>query len=50
MSVVAILKLLKVLDENKAASLENLSSKFLKDGATVSDKSISQICSLLRKN
>ena len=40
------LKLLKDLDENKAADLDNLSGKFLKDGATVLAKPISQICNL----
>ena len=37
------------MDENKAAGLDNLSGKFLKDGATVLAKSISQICNLCIK-
>ena len=41
-----VLKLLQDLDENKAAGLDNLSGKFLKDGATVLPKLISQICNL----
>ena len=41
-----VLKLLKDLDENEAAGLDNLSGKFLKDGATVLAKPISQICNL----
>ena len=41
-----VLKLLQHLDENKAAGLDNLSVKFLKDGATVLAKPISQICNL----
>ena len=40
------LKLLQDLDENKAAGLDNLLGKFLKDGATVLAKPISQICNL----
>ena len=39
-----MLKYLQDLDENKAAGLDNLSGKFLKDGATVLAKPISQIC------
>ena len=34
------------MDENKDAGLDNLSGKFLKDGATVLAKLISQICNL----
>ena len=34
------------MDENKAADLDNLSGKFLKDGATVLAEPISQICNL----
>ena len=34
------------MDENKATGLDNLSGKFLKDGTTVFDKPISQICHL----
>ena len=41
-----VLKQLQNLDENKAACLDNLSGKFLKDGATVLAKPISQICNL----
>ena len=41
-----LLKLIQDLDENKAVSLDNLSSKFLKDGAPVLTKPISQICNL----
>ena len=41
-----ILKLLKNIDESKAAGLDNLSGKFLKDGASVLAKPISQICNL----
>ena len=44
-----VLKLLKDLDENKAAGLDNLPGKFLKDGATVLAKPISQICNLTTK-
>ena len=32
--------------ENKAAGLDNLSGKFLKDGATILAKPLSQICNL----
>ena len=35
MSEEAVLKLLKDVDENKALGLDNLSGKFLKNGATV---------------
>ena len=31
----SVLKILKNMDENKAAGLDNLSGKFLKDGATI---------------
>ena len=34
------------MNENEAAGLDNLSGKFLKDGATVLAKPISQICNL----
>ena len=44
-----VLKLLKDLNENKAVGLDNLSGKFLKDGATVLAKPISQICNLSMK-
>ena len=46
MSEGTVLKHLQNLDENKAAGLENQSGKFLKDGATVLVKPISQICNL----
>ena len=46
MSEETVLKLLQDLDENKAAGLDNLSGKFLKDGGTVLAKAISQICHL----
>ena len=46
MSEEAVLKLLKDVDENKALGLDNLSGKFLKNGATVLAKPISQICNL----
>ena len=38
-----VLKLLQDLDENKSAGLHNLSGNFLKDGATVLAKPVSQI-------
>ena len=41
-----ILKLFKDLDENKAAGLDNLSGIFLKDGASVLGRTISEICNL----
>ena len=41
-----VLKPLQDLDEHKAASLDNLSGKFLNDGPTVLAKPISQICNL----
>ena len=41
-----VLKLLRDMDEKKAVGLDNVSVKFLKDGATVLAKSISQICNL----
>ena len=34
------------MDENKATGLDNISGKFVKDGVTVSAKTISQICNL----
>ena len=46
MSEETALRLLQDLDENKVASLDNLSSKFLKNGATVLAKPILQICNL----
>ena len=41
-----ILKFLKNRNEDKAAGIDNLSGKFLKDGAAVLAKPISQICNL----
>ena len=41
-----VLKILKNMDEKKAAGLDNLSGKFLKDGATVLAKPLSQIFNL----
>ena len=41
-----ILKFLKNISEDKAAGIDNLSGKFLKDGAAVLAKPISQICNL----
>ena len=41
-----VLKHLKDLNENKAAGVDNLSGKYLKDGATVLANLISQICNL----
>ena len=46
MSEETVLKHLQDLDENKAVGFDNLSGKFLKDGATVLAKLISQICNL----
>ena len=42
----SVLKILKNIDENKAAGIDNLSGKFLKDGATILAKPIFQICNL----
>ena len=44
-----VLKHLEDLDEDKAGGLDNLSGKFLKDGATVLAKPFSQICNLTIK-
>ena len=44
-----ILKFLKNINEDKAAGIDNLSGKFLKDGAAVLGKPISQICNLFIK-
>ena len=41
MSEETVLKLLRDIDENKATGLDNVSVKFLKDGATVLAKPIS---------
>ena len=49
MSGEIVLKLLKNMDENKAACLDKLSGKFLIDEATVLAKSISQICKIFEK-
>ena len=49
MSEKTVLKHLQDLDENKAAGLDNLSGKFLKDGATVLTEPTSQICNLSKK-
>ena len=49
MSEETVLKILKDLDDNKAVGLDNLSGKFLEDGATVLAKRISQICNLSLK-
>ena len=46
MSDKTVLKLPQDLDENKAAGLDNVSTNFLKDGATVLAKPISQIYNL----
>ena len=42
----SVLKILKNMDGNKAAGLDNLSGKFLKDGATILATPLSQICNL----
>ena len=42
----SVLKIFKNIDENKAAGLDNPSGKFLKDGTTILDNSLSQICNL----
>ena len=42
----SVLKILKNMDENKAAGVDNLSGKFLKDEATILAKPLSQICNL----
>ena len=42
----SVLKILKNMDENKAAGLDNLSGKFFKDGATILAKPLPQICNL----
>ena len=48
MSEETVLKYLQDLDENKAVGLDNLSGKFLKDGATALAKPTSQICNYLQ--
>ena len=45
MSEETVLKLHKVMNENKAACLDNLSVEFLNDGTTVLAKPIPQILS-----
>ena len=49
MSEETVLKLLKVMDENKTAGLDNLSGKFLKGRAIVLAEPVSQICNLFMK-
>ena len=49
MSKEAVLKLLQDLDGNEVPGLNNLSGKYLKDGAAVLAKRISQICYLSTK-
>ena len=49
MSEETVLTLLQGVDENKVVGLDNLSGKFLKDGATVLAKPISQIYILFIK-
>ena len=46
MSTETVLKFLNDMSENKVAGLDTLSGKFLKDGATVLAKPITQICNL----
>ena len=41
-----ILKILKGLKPSKAAGIDNLSCKFLKDGADILARPISQLCNL----
>ena len=41
-----VLKLLKDMNIDKAAGIDNLSGKFLKDGANILAKPISKICNL----
>ena len=41
-----VLKLLKDMNKDKAAGIDNLSAKFLKDGAEILPKPISEICNL----
>ena len=41
-----VLKLLKDINIDKAAGIDNLSGKFLKDGANILAKPISKICNL----
>ena len=46
MSPEKILSILKGINPSKAAGIENLSSKFLKDGVHVLARPISQLCNL----
>ena len=41
-----ILKLLKNMDTDKAAGLDNLLARFLKDGSDILAKPITQLCNL----
>ena len=41
-----VLKLLKNIDISKAAGVDNLPERFLKDGAVILAKSVSKICNL----
>ena len=41
-----VLKLLKNIDISKAAGVDNLPERFLKDGAVILAKSVSEICNL----
>ena len=49
MSEETVLELYKDMDENKAAGLDNVSGKFLKDTAAALAKPISQICNVSTK-
>ena len=44
-----VLKLLKNTNKDKAARIDNLSGKFLRDGANILARAISKICNLSRK-
>ena len=44
-----VLQLLKDMNIDKAAGIDNLSGRFLKDGANILAKPISKICSLFIK-
>ena len=44
-----VLQLLKDMNIDKAAGIDNLSGKFLKDGANILAKPISKICNLFIK-
>ena len=45
-----ILKLLKNIDISKAAGVDNLPGRFLKDGAVILVKPVTEICSLSIKS